>query len=36
VWIQQIEVETGKGTLKHEEEVKKEENEGTDEKIKVT
>ncbi len=36
VWIQQIEVETGKGTLKHEEEVKKEENESTDEKIKVT
>jgi membrane protein len=36
VWIQQIEVETGKGTLKHEEEIKKEENESTDEKIKVT
>ncbi len=36
VWIQQIQVETGKGTLKHEEEVKKEENESTDEKIKVT
>ncbi|HVE60727.1 MAG TPA: YihY/virulence factor BrkB family protein [Chitinophagaceae bacterium] len=36
VWIKQIEVETGKGTLKHEEEVKKEENDATDDKIKVT
>lgn len=36
VWITNIEVEEGKGTLKHLEEKKKEENENTDEKIKVT
>ena len=36
VWIKNIEVEEGKGTLKHQEEKKKEENDMTDEKIKVT
>lgn len=36
VWIKHIEVEEGKGTLKHQEEKKKEENNSTDDKIKVT
>jgi membrane protein len=36
VWIKHIEVEEGKGTLKHLEEKKKEENDNTDDKIKVT